>query len=189
MHYTSVVTLWLAWCTWVGLAAAMRYYFRWAKQKNPAKTLLTASAFVCTLIQLAVLSLEKPPSLLRMWTAVAGYGLANVLFWWSLSAHGKLRPAFAFIGVKPASFTRNGPYRLIRHPIYSAYLLGWMTGTVVTAQPWLLATVVWMLVLYYMAARQEEECFAQTAFAGEYAEYQKHTGMFLPALQFKNQSL
>jgi protein-S-isoprenylcysteine O-methyltransferase Ste14 len=172
----------VAWCTWIGFAAAMRYYFRGARQRNPAKTFLTLSAFVCTLAQLVVLCVATPASDWRLGLGLACYGLANIVFWSAVWVHGKARPAFAFIDVKPAAFTRNGPYRLIRHPIYSAYLLGWLAGPVIAGQPWLLATVAWMWLLYYVAARQEEKHFAQTAFRDDYDAYRKQAGMFLPRL-------
>ena len=180
MHYTSIITISVAWFTWIGFAAAMRYYFRCARQKNFAKTFLTLSAFASTLSQLVVLGLSKPPNRLQMWAGLACFSLANSLFWWALAAHGKLRPAFAFIDIKPASFTQSGPYQWIRHPIYTAYLLGWLAGPFVTGQAWLLMTVAWMGILYYAAARQEEKHFANTIFRRDYAQYQKRTGMFLP---------
>jgi protein-S-isoprenylcysteine O-methyltransferase Ste14 len=179
---SASLTISVAWCTWVGFAAAMRYYFRGARQRNPAKTFLTLSAFVCTLAQLVVLSLANPPSGWRLGFGLACYGLANLVFWSALWMHGRARPAFAFIDVKPSAFTRAGPYRFVRHPIYSAYLLGWLAGPVVAGQPWLLVTVGWMWLLYYVAARQEEKHFAQTAFRDDYDAYRKQAGMFLPRL-------
>jgi protein-S-isoprenylcysteine O-methyltransferase Ste14 len=179
---SASLTIAVAWSTWVGFAAAMRYYFRGARQRNPAKTFLTLSAFVCTLMQLVALSLANPPSGWRLGFGLACYGLANFVFWSALWVHGKARPAFAFIDVKPSAFTRAGPYRLVRHPIYSAYLFGWLAGPVVAGQPWLLATVAWMWLLYYVAARQEEKHFAQTSFRDDYDAYRKQAGMFLPRL-------
>jgi protein-S-isoprenylcysteine O-methyltransferase Ste14 len=176
------LTVSVAWCTWIGFAAAMRYYFRGARQRNPAKTFLTLSAFVCTLMQLVVLSVANPPSGWRLAFGLACYGLANLVFWSALWVHGNARPAFAFIDVKPSTFTRSGPYRFVRHPIYSAYLFGWLAGPIVVAQPWLLVTVAWMWLQYYVAARQEEKHFAQTAFRDDYDAYRKRAGMFLPRL-------
>ena len=45
---------------------------------------------------------------------------------------------------------------------------------------WLLGTVALMGVLYYRAARQEEESFLAGALAEQYRDYQTKTGMFLP---------
>ena len=123
-----------------------------------------------------------PPAGWGLGLGLACYGFANLVFWSALWAHGKARPAFAFITVKPSTLTRRGPYRLIRHPIYSAYLVAWLAGSIITGQPWLLATVAWMWLLYYVAARNEEKCFAQTSFRQDYDEYRNQTGMFFPRL-------
>lgn len=170
----------VAFITWIGFAIAMRLYFRGARKRNSAKTLLTASAAVTTLLHLAALLLFPPPAEWCAWGGIGAYLLANVIYWWALIAHGKERPSFAFLPVTPQGFTQAGPYRRIRHPIYSAYLLGWLAGPIATGQPLLLLTVAWMGFLYYRAARQEEIQFATSGVAREYAAYQRRSGMFLP---------
>src|SRR5262249_405669 len=155
---------------------------------NRAKTLLTVSAFICTLAQLSVVSWIGPPSEILAWAGIACFGLANLVFWWALAAHGTMRPAFAFLDAKPSSFTRRGPYRVLRDPVYSAYLLGWVAGAVMTGEPWLLVTVAWMGTLYYIAARNEERDFAQTQYGTDYAAYRRRTGMFLPRLYTMKES-
>jgi protein-S-isoprenylcysteine O-methyltransferase Ste14 len=166
--------------TWSGFAIAMRSYFRGARRAVRAKSWLTWSALACTAVQIAAVVRWKPPAAAWGWAGVACFLLANLVFWWSLAVHGKVRPAFAFIEGAPASFTRVGPYRLIRHPIYTAYLLAWAAGAVLTGKLWLLAAVGWMGLFFYRAARQEERAFAASEFAPAYAEYRKQTGMFLP---------
>src|SRR5262249_2202493 len=78
--------------------------------------------------------------------------------------------------------TQTGPYRVIRHPIYSAYLLAWLAGPIIAAQPWLLLTTLWMVILHYLAARQEERSFGASSFAQDYQSYRRRTGMFLPSV-------
>jgi protein-S-isoprenylcysteine O-methyltransferase Ste14 len=85
------------------------------------------------------------------------------------------------VPVAPQFLTQRGPYRLIRHPIYTAYLLVWLAGPVIAAQPWLLLTTLWMASLHYYAARQEEQQFARSDLAGDYAVYRRGTGMFVPS--------
>jgi protein-S-isoprenylcysteine O-methyltransferase Ste14 len=76
--------------------------------------------------------------------------------------------------------TTAGPYRLVRHPIYAAYLLAWCAGAAIAGQPWLLAPVLGMGLFYVSAARQEETSFLASAFAIPYSEYRRRTGMFVP---------
>lgn len=180
MHVPHLVLVMLASLTWAGFAVMMKAFFRCADQKTPAKTCLIFSAYICSLMELAVVILCRSRSELGGWVGVGCFGLANLIFWWSLSSHGKKHPAFAFIPTAPVSLTKTGPYRLIRHPIYSAYLLTWLAGPIATGQLWLLLPIAWMGLLYYRAAWQEEQFFSSSAFALEYAAYQKQTGMFFP---------
>jgi protein-S-isoprenylcysteine O-methyltransferase Ste14 len=180
MRVPHLVMVLLASCTWASFTVMMRSFFRCADQKTPAKTFLTVSALVCTLVQLAGVIRFRPQIGLWGWVGLGCFVLANVVFWWALSSHGKARPAFAFIPTAPASLTRSGPYRIIRHPIYTAYLLSWSAAPLATGQLWLLLPIAWMLGLYIHAAWQEEKSFATSPYAADYAAYRKRTGMFLP---------
>ena len=74
---------------------------------------------------------------------------------------------------------RTGPYRSIRHPIYTGILLG-LLGTAITfgAVRGLFAmAIVWLS--FYIKARREESFLTQE-FGPNFAEHKQHTGMFLP---------
>jgi protein-S-isoprenylcysteine O-methyltransferase Ste14 len=74
---------------------------------------------------------------------------------------------------------RTGPYRTIRHPIYSGILLA-LLGTAITfgAVRGLFAmAIVWLS--FYIKARREES-FLNQEFGPGFAEHKQHTGMFLP---------
>jgi protein-S-isoprenylcysteine O-methyltransferase Ste14 len=168
--------------TWAAFACTMRTCFRHADRRTPAKTGLIVSAFACTAVQIAALVTVRPPSALWPSLGVALYAAAHALFWWALAAHGKAHPAFAFIRVPPTTLTTAGPYRVMRHPIYTAYLLAWCAGAVAVAQPWLLLAVVCMVLIYGSAAWQEEQSFLTSKFAPAYRQYQRQSGMFCPKL-------
>jgi protein-S-isoprenylcysteine O-methyltransferase Ste14 len=165
--------------TLLTFGAGMKW-FRKSNHRAPAKLGLTLSAVGCAVTQLVIIAATHPPAAPFRWAGVALYLLAHLVYWWSLAAHGGKRPAFAFVPVKPTFLTQCGPYRLIRHPIYTAYLLAWLAGPVIAAQPCLLLTTLWMLLLHYTSARQEERLFAASPFAGEYTVYKGRTGMFWP---------
>jgi protein-S-isoprenylcysteine O-methyltransferase Ste14 len=167
--------------TLAAFGGAMKY-FRHADRASSLKRWLVVSIYVCALTQLVTLWLSRPLAEASVWAGVSLYLLAHVLFWWSLLVHGAKRPAFAFAAVPPASLTQSGPYRLIRHPIYTSYVIVWLAGVVAAGQPWLLLTVGWMSWFYFQAARQEEQSFAGSAFADEYQAYRRRTDMFLPRL-------
>jgi len=74
---------------------------------------------------------------------------------------------------------RTGPYRAIRHPIYTGMLLG-LVGTAVTigeVRGLLAVALAWFS--FYVKARREESFLAQE-FGAAFDEHQRHTGMFLP---------
>jgi protein-S-isoprenylcysteine O-methyltransferase Ste14 len=76
---------------------------------------------------------------------------------------------------------RTGPYRAIRHPIYTGILLA-LLGTVVTAGEvrGLLALVIAWVSLYAKARR--EESFLTQEFGEKFGAHAKQTGMFLPKI-------
>jgi protein-S-isoprenylcysteine O-methyltransferase Ste14 len=74
---------------------------------------------------------------------------------------------------------RNGPYALVRHPIYSGFLLG-MLGTAIAIGEvrgliaWGLAFLGWWLKL------QTEERFLLEQFGTQYLKYRKETKALIP---------
>ncbi len=74
---------------------------------------------------------------------------------------------------------RKGPYRRVRHPIYTGLLLG-MIGTAMIKghlRGWLGFLIV--LAAYYFKARREEG-FLRQEFGEGFEEHSRRTGMFLP---------
>jgi protein-S-isoprenylcysteine O-methyltransferase Ste14 len=76
---------------------------------------------------------------------------------------------------------RTGPYRNIRHPIYTGILLA-ILGTAVSLGEvrGVIAFAIAWLSFYFKARR--EESFLSQEFGANFAEHQRHTGMFLPRL-------
>jgi protein-S-isoprenylcysteine O-methyltransferase Ste14 len=74
---------------------------------------------------------------------------------------------------------RTGPYRNIRHPIYTGILLALFGTVVVTGElRGLLALAIAWLSFYWKARR--EESFLSQEFGEKFAAHAKQTGMFLP---------
>jgi protein-S-isoprenylcysteine O-methyltransferase Ste14 len=73
----------------------------------------------------------------------------------------------------------RGPYRLVRHPIYTAHLL-MALGAAITFGTWLgYAAVVSFFVGFRVKLAQEEELLSRN-FPEEYPEYKKRTWALLP---------
>lgn len=120
-------------------------------------------------------------SLSPMWLmACVLFAISLGLWCWALATTRATPPTLAFTGDEPHFILNVGPYRWIRHPFYTAYLLFW-TGTAAATQGILGWAVVLILgAVYFVAARHEEGKFARSALAARYAAYSAHTGMFLP---------
>lgn len=73
----------------------------------------------------------------------------------------------------------TGPYRTIRHPIYTGMLLA-LAGTALALGEvrGVIACVI-VLVAFYFKARREESFLTQE-FGERFVERARHTGMFLP---------
>jgi protein-S-isoprenylcysteine O-methyltransferase Ste14 len=74
---------------------------------------------------------------------------------------------------------RSGPYRAIRHPIYTGILVALVGTSVTVGEVRGLIAVAVALFSFYLKARREESFLAQE-FGPGFTEHQRHTGMFLP---------
>jgi protein-S-isoprenylcysteine O-methyltransferase Ste14 len=74
---------------------------------------------------------------------------------------------------------RTGPYRNIRHPIYTGILVAFLGNAIVNGQVRGLMALVVMWASFYIKARREE-AFLEQEFGPKFHEHTQHTGMFLP---------
>jgi len=89
----------------------------------------------------------------------------------------------ALSGEVPSAVCTDGPYRYIRHPVYTSYLLAFL-GLLV-AFPGLPSAAVFAgnLVFFVVVAAFEERTIAHSALAQAYASYRQGAGMFFPRLK------
>lgn len=78
---------------------------------------------------------------------------------------------------EPELVTR-GPYRLVRHPIYSGLLLAILGTALVINVFWLIALPV--LGAYFIFSATVEERLMTTAFPAAYPSYKAQTKMLVP---------
>jgi protein-S-isoprenylcysteine O-methyltransferase Ste14 len=76
---------------------------------------------------------------------------------------------------------RTGPYRNIRHPIYTGILLALLGTAIAVGEVRAIIAVAIAYTSFYTKARREESFLSQE-FGPKFAEHQRHTGMFLPRL-------
>jgi protein-S-isoprenylcysteine O-methyltransferase Ste14 len=104
------------------------------------------------------------------------------LFWRAVVASRKARLRYAFDPEGPRGLVTDGPYSRVRHPFYTSYLMFWGGWALATASIWAIVPVIAFAVTYIVAARREEDLFAATPMASDYADYQARTGFLLPRL-------
>ena len=74
---------------------------------------------------------------------------------------------------------RSGPYRYMRHPIYSGMLLAFVGTALALGEYRALISVAIVLVAFYTKAKKEE-LFLTQEFGEKFREHSRRTGMFLP---------
>jgi protein-S-isoprenylcysteine O-methyltransferase Ste14 len=162
--------------------------FAWAMQKffvQPAgmtagMKLIKVCGILFGILHLAAILAAPAISTVRGAGGAALYLFALGLFWWALNTNSQKPLSAAFSPDPPAHLVANGPYRTIRHPLYCSYLLCWVAGWVSTGRLWLALTIAVMLVVYVLAAAEEEKKFTRSPLAEAYREYRARTGLFFP---------
>jgi protein-S-isoprenylcysteine O-methyltransferase Ste14 len=72
----------------------------------------------------------------------------------------------------------SGPYRFVRHPIYSGLLLAVLGTALAISLYWLIALA--FLTAYFTYSATVEERLMTTSFPGEYDSYRARTNMLIP---------
>jgi protein-S-isoprenylcysteine O-methyltransferase Ste14 len=72
----------------------------------------------------------------------------------------------------------SGPYRFVRHPIYSGLLLAMLGTALATTLYWLIALVI--VGSYFLFSARVEERMLEGEFPSTYPGYRAHTKMLIP---------
>jgi protein-S-isoprenylcysteine O-methyltransferase Ste14 len=161
----------------------MAWFFSKPPQRNAYTSLVGALALVCAVWHVTVVSLAAVEPR-RSVAAVAMYALSLATFWWAVrTCRRQSRTLTAICDADiPEYLLQDGPYRVVRHPFYSAYTLCWLAGWVASGS-WLgLASAALMTATYVSGARMEEAKFRASPLAGDHADYCRRTGFMVPRL-------
>jgi protein-S-isoprenylcysteine O-methyltransferase Ste14 len=178
-------TGWQCWLT--ALLLVSFGSFAWGMQKfftrpagvTPGMKMLAGCGVLFGILHLTALLATRISSL-RGVSAACLFGASLALYWWAIRTNFRRPISASFSPDAPEHLVQDGPYRLIRHPLYCAYLLTWLATPVATARLPLLVTFALMLAIYLAAARAEESKFLQGRLGGEYQQYRSRTGLLLP---------
>ena len=122
-------------------------------------------------------ALPLPNGLRWLGAVIAGFGLG--LFSWSHQALGQNWTMVLALS-NEHELVQNGPYRYVRHPMYSAFfIIGF--GFLMLSANWLIGTIylVPLTLMYRFRVSWEEKMMADR-FGAAYLDYMKRTGRLLP---------
>ena len=176
--------IWLGWLiSW--MVAAL-----WSNRTE--KRLLTWDVLVYRILIVAGVILSLPltarqVSARRIWHVgytgaylLAGVTLAGILFaWWARIHLGRLWSS----GVTRKENHRvvdTGPYRLVRHPIYTGLLASSLATTIAQATATAMAGWILLVLGLWMKARAEERFLTAELEPEAYASYRLRVPMLLP---------
>jgi protein-S-isoprenylcysteine O-methyltransferase Ste14 len=170
------------------LSLAILQSFNWAIRRHfkseripTGMKLIMAASTITLLAYLALLWIGASPvsaQLAGMALEVCGFGL----FAASVAATRQLRFKLAFDEETPDHLMMSGPYRYVRHPFYTSYLIFWSGFALITFSWLSLPLLLMMAAIYYTAAAGEDRKLACSALADQHAVYREKTGMFWPKL-------
>jgi protein-S-isoprenylcysteine O-methyltransferase Ste14 len=184
--------LWFALCAYAWLGFLV-FWFVSALKRKDAKKREAAHERLRQMLPMAA-------TYILLFAALAHYGVLGTRFVPHSDALGLAGTAATLVGLGLAIWARvhlgrnwsavvsirvnhelihSGPYRRIRHPIYTGMLLG-LAGTAVALGEvrGILAFCI-ALAAFYFKARKEETYLTQE-FGPSFADHVKRTGMFLP---------
>jgi protein-S-isoprenylcysteine O-methyltransferase Ste14 len=143
--------------------------------------LITLVVLVTVLLNIYLMwTLSQPiaAQLIGFVLQAAGIGL----FFLAIRASRSAKLRMAFDEGNPRGLVTEGPYRYVRHPFYTAYII-FFSGFAIATWSWIAALPVLIIVVIYIAAaRMEEGKFRNTPMAAEYEAYRKRAGLFWPKL-------
>jgi protein-S-isoprenylcysteine O-methyltransferase Ste14 len=115
------------------------------------------------------------------WLVAAGAIVQIAFFLLAISARrhlGRNWSAEVRIG-EGHELVRTGPYRMMRHPIYTA-MLGMFAGTVIASSQYHALLAVAILWIAYLRKTRLEENILQKAFGGQWDAYRRETWRLVP---------
>jgi len=174
MLTTVVFSVWAVfWIGWLVAAAEAKRSVRSSGFRRPGLLALVVIALV-RLLKPGTLTVSSPVlQVVGLILFALGLGLAV----WARIYLGRDWGMPMTERAEPELVT-SGPYRFVRHPIYSGILLALLGTALATNLYWLI--VLAFLGAYFIYSATVEERLMTTSFPGEYASYKAHTKMLIP---------
>jgi protein-S-isoprenylcysteine O-methyltransferase Ste14 len=179
MHVTDTIILigWIAfWIYWFAASAGAKPgQSRWTRFAGVRVAILLIFLLLVRLRVLKGLTVTADPLLQVIGLALFVLGLALAVWAriyigrnWGMPMSRKTDP----------ELVTTGPYRTIRHPIYTGIILAMAGTTIAVSLYWLTAVVI--LGAYFIYSAFVEERNLAELFPGTYPDYKRSTKMLIP---------
>jgi protein-S-isoprenylcysteine O-methyltransferase Ste14 len=182
LRVTLIGVLWMAWVLiWIGTAVLLR-----PESRDPAPKLRRSARLVgfrlllAVFIVLAIRTHRLGGSFSAGgvgWVGVAACAAGLGFATWARLCLGHSWGMPMTVRAVPM-LVRRGPYRVVRHPIYSGLLLAIIGSSMATGPGLLVAAIAGGA--YFIASLRVEEADMAAAFPDEYREYASHTKRLIP---------
>lgn len=160
---------------------SLKYHFDMQVVPNGVRLISTLVILSAIVLSYLCFRFEQPmmPQIIGLVFLIFSF----VLFWMTIRESSKAKLLAAFDEKLPHGLLKSGPYKYVRHPFYTSYLIQWIGWAIATWSIWSIVPVTFMTVTYWVAAHGEENKFSKTEMADEYETYKANTGRFFPKLK------
>jgi protein-S-isoprenylcysteine O-methyltransferase Ste14 len=161
-------------------AVGLTLYFE-RSPRAPWVIALHYSSMVLALLQVAGVLFLTPRADAFVALGVVMYTCSILLYLAAIESAQRTRLQRSFVDHPlPNRLITEGPYRWVRHPFGTGYLLGALAAPV-AIDDWRMALLAAPLVLMTIAAAvREERVWMASPQGDEYRAYRRRTGMFMP---------
>lgn len=171
---TVVFSIWAAfWIYWLIAAVGAKQSVRTSRCRPPGLLVIVALV-VIRLLHTGTLAVQSPV-LKVIGLILFASGLALAI--WARVYLGRNWGMPMTQRAEPELVT-SGPYRFVRHPIYSGLLLA-LLGTALATNLYFLLVLV-IVGAYFIYSATVEERTMNTSFPADYPSYKAHTKMLIP---------
>lgn len=121
------------------------------------------------------------PSWLRWLGAVVGFGMLPVLYWVVSSIGSNISETF--LTKENHVLVTHGPYRWVRHPLYSVATIGFISLSILAANWFMMAMAILIIIGISLLVIPREEAELIRKFGTDYRDYMQRTGRLAPRLR------
>jgi len=131
-------------------------------------------------------SILRLPDWLRWLAAAVGVGMLPIIYWVMCSIGRNVSETF--LTKANHALVTHGPYRWIRHPLYSVSTVILVALSLVAANWFMLAMAALIIFVIAFVVIPKEEAQLLLKFGEAYREYQHRTGRLVPRLSLRRKS-